>query len=111
MARSSKSPTATIAKGTAGSSCRCGCWGRVSDDAVRLCCGPRFRQSICCSPGWSTTWRTSRRRRTRCCVARCRPVGGGEPRRAATFDNRPTWDNPGASFDNRPTWDDWSKSK
>ncbi|MEU5810790.1 multiple cyclophane-containing RiPP AmcA [Streptomyces sp. NPDC047718] len=54
---------------------------------------------------------TSRRRRTRCCVARCRPVGGGEPRRASTFDNRPTWDNPGASFDNRPTWDDWSKSK
>ncbi|MEV7618380.1 multiple cyclophane-containing RiPP AmcA [Streptomyces sp. NPDC089799] len=30
---------------------------------------------------------------------------------ASTFDNRPTWDNPGASFDNRPTWDDWSKSK
>ncbi|MFE2326019.1 multiple cyclophane-containing RiPP AmcA [Streptomyces sp. NPDC059385] len=29
----------------------------------------------------------------------------------AAFDNRPTWDNPGASFDNRPTWDDWSKSK
>ncbi|MEU3404751.1 multiple cyclophane-containing RiPP AmcA [Streptomyces sp. NPDC006670] len=30
----------------------------------------------------------------------------------ATFDNRPTWDNPTpGSFDNRPTWDDWSKSE
>ncbi|AWZ03577.1 MULTISPECIES: multiple cyclophane-containing RiPP AmcA [unclassified Streptomyces] len=29
----------------------------------------------------------------------------------ATFDNRPTWDNPTPAFDNRPTWDDWSKSK
>ncbi|MFJ9695790.1 multiple cyclophane-containing RiPP AmcA [Kitasatospora sp. NPDC101183] len=28
---------------------------------------------------------------------------------AATFDNRPTWDNTGSSFDNRPTWDNWSK--
>ncbi|MFD7320559.1 multiple cyclophane-containing RiPP AmcA [Streptomyces sp. NPDC059875] len=27
----------------------------------------------------------------------------------ATFDNRPTWDNPTPAFDNRPTWDDWSK--
>ncbi|WP_369145639.1 multiple cyclophane-containing RiPP AmcA [Streptomyces sp. R44] len=27
----------------------------------------------------------------------------------ATFDNRPTWDNPTPVFDNRPTWDDWSK--
>ncbi|WP_371677001.1 multiple cyclophane-containing RiPP AmcA [Streptomyces sp. NBC_01276] len=30
----------------------------------------------------------------------------------ATFDNRPTWDNPSSSpFDNRPTWDDWSKAE
>ena len=27
----------------------------------------------------------------------------------ATFDNRPTWDNPTPVFDNRPTWDDWGK--
>ncbi|MCX4696377.1 multiple cyclophane-containing RiPP AmcA [Streptomyces sp. NBC_01408] len=26
---------------------------------------------------------------------------------AATFDNRPTWDNPNPVFDNRPTWDNW----
>ncbi|MFF7360885.1 multiple cyclophane-containing RiPP AmcA [Streptomyces sp. NPDC008125] len=28
---------------------------------------------------------------------------------AATFDNRPTWDNPTQVFDNRPTWDNWKK--
>ncbi|MFE5740674.1 MULTISPECIES: multiple cyclophane-containing RiPP AmcA [Streptomyces] len=26
----------------------------------------------------------------------------------ATFDNRPTWDNPTPAFDNRPTWDNWN---
>ncbi|MFB7355977.1 multiple cyclophane-containing RiPP AmcA [Streptomyces gardneri] len=38
-----------------------------------------------------------------------KPTYSAQP--LAAFDNRPTWDNPGASFDNRPTWDDWSKSK
>ncbi|MFI1060455.1 multiple cyclophane-containing RiPP AmcA [Streptomyces spororaveus] len=39
------------------------------------------------------------------------PAGGRGTQALATFDNRPTWDNPGASFGNRPMWDDWIKSK
>lgn len=34
-------------------------------------------------------------------------TAGSQP--IATFDNRPTWDNPTPAFDNRPTWDDWNK--
>ncbi|MEV6868155.1 multiple cyclophane-containing RiPP AmcA [Streptosporangium subroseum] len=32
-----------------------------------------------------------------------------DPIRAATFDNKPSWDNNKGGFDNRPSWDNWSK--
>ncbi|BCL16028.1 multiple cyclophane-containing RiPP AmcA [Micromonospora sagamiensis] len=38
------------------------------------------------------------------------PFGAVASVDAATFDNRPTWDNRG-SFDSRPGWDTWNKKK
>ncbi|MER7129801.1 multiple cyclophane-containing RiPP AmcA [Streptosporangium saharense] len=35
-----------------------------------------------------------------------------DPLQAATFDNKPSWDNQkGGAFDNRPGWDNWGKKK